>query len=502
MEEQQRPAKPAQTGVLTRRTVLAAAGAGAIGVAAARLGAAASDTVAPASPSPSGARATLDWISPLDQEGARVAHLLRRATFGATAAQLEQARTDGYAKTLDRLIETPPVQPPDLAGAEDASQTAPLQPQKLLGWWLDWMVASPTPFAERMTLFWHGHFTSDLRKVTPASPYLYWQNRTWRSFALADLGTQLHEVTIDPAMLRYLDLGSSTGRDPNENYARELMELFTMGAGTFTEDDVKAAAKALAGWREPLTKPMIDALVRRAEMRMQAPKRVPEPDAVKTGVFEANRAYRGPAYAFLGETRRWDTESLLAKILAQDATAPHIARRVITAFAVPDPADDYVARMASAYRTSGYDTKTLMRAVFTSPEFTAPVSYRALVKTPVEYMVSVAKALGASAPSDDPRLVRLMLGSGQQMGQTLYDPPTVGGWPENASWVSSSAMLARANFATAAATTARALPSAAAAHETFLDSTLSAPTLAALNAARDTRAQWAVLFASPEFQLK
>jgi len=265
---------------------------------------------------------------------------------------------------------------------------------------------------------------------------------------------------------------------------------------------VKAAAKALAGWREPLTKPMVDALVQRAEMRMQTPRRLPEPDAVKTGVFERTRAYRGPAYAYLGETRQWDTESVLAKILTRPSTAPHVARRVITAFAIPDPADDYVARMAEAYRSSGYDTRTLLRAVFTSPEFTAHASYRALVKTPVEYMVSVAKALGASAPSDDPRLVRLMLGSGQQMGQTLYDPPTVGGWPENASWISSSAMLARANFATAAATTARSLPSAASAHETFLDSTLSAPTLAALNAARDTRAQWAVLFASPEFQLK
>ncbi len=479
-----------------RRTVLRAAVAAAVGVGASRVVAAAAQPGGPAASSAPAAPAGLDWVSPLDQESARVAHLLRRATFGATAAELEQARSDGYARTVERLIETPVAQPAALDGAEGASQTSPLRPQALISWWLDWMLATPTPFAERMTLFWHGHFTSDFRKVTPQSPYLYWQNRTWRTFALADLGTQIHQVTIDPAMLRYLDLGSSTGREPNENYARELMELFTMGPQAYTEDDVKAAAKALAGWREPLTQPMVDALLVRAETRQQTLRRAPTADTVKTGVYERARAYRGPAFAFLGETRVWDTEAILAKILAQDAAAPHIARKVLTAFATPAPSGDYVARAADAYRKSGYDTKTLMREVFLSPEFAAPSSYRALVKTPIEYMVGIAKALG------DRRLVRLMVGAGQGMGQTLYDPPNVGGWPENGSWISSSAMLARANFATAAASAAKQPPSSAKAHQTLLDATLSAPTLAALNAAQGETARWAVLFASPEFQLK
>ncbi len=481
-----------------RRTVLRAAVAATAGVGVSRLVALAGEP-APSTVAGGGAQAArpgLDWISPLGDEGARVGHLLRRATFGATAAELEQARSDGYAKTVERLVETGVAEPPALAGADEASAAKPLPVGRLQQWWIQWMLVTPTPFAERMTLFWHGHFTSDFRKVTTQSPYLYWQNRTWRAHALGDLGTLLHQVTVDPAMLRYLDLGSSDARDPNENYARELMELFTMGPGAYTEDDVKAAARALAGWREPLTQPMIDALAQRAQKRGAPARRLPSADPVKTGVRDPRRAYRGPAFAYLGEARVWDTESVLAKILADDATAPFVTRKVLAAFATPAPSDAYVARLAGRFRRSGYDLKTLMRDVFRSPEFTAPAAYRALVKSPTEYMVSVAKALGGTA------LARVVAASGQGMGQTLFDPPSVAGWPENGSWISSNTMLARANFVTQATAAVKRPPSPARAHETLLDSTLSSQTLALLNAAPSDQARWAAVFLSPEFQLK
>ena len=229
----------------------------------------------------------LDWVAPLGNDAARVSHLLRRFTFGASAEELEKAQADGYARTVDRLLETKIAEPPVLAGADEASQEKPLNPGALQQWWIDWMLASPTPFAERMTLFWHGHFTSDFRKVGNQFPYLYWQNLTWRKHALADLKTMLFQVTIDPAMLRYLDLGSSTARNPNENYSRELMELFTMGPDAFTEDDVRAGATALSGWREPLTQAMVDANLRRAEMRGQTLRITPKADTVKTGDLRA-----------------------------------------------------------------------------------------------------------------------------------------------------------------------------------------------------------------------
>jgi uncharacterized protein (DUF1800 family) len=489
------PANP----VLTRRTVLAAATAAGIGVAASRLLALANEPAFTTVPI-TGTLANkegLDWVSPLSNEGARVAHLLRRATFGATQAELDQAKSDGYAKTVDRLIETPFAEPPAFPGGDEASQEKGLQIGQLQQWWLDWMISSPTPFGERMTLFWHGHFTSDFRKVTPQNPYIYWQNLTWRRNALADLRTMLMQVTIDPAMLRYLDLGNSTGRNPNENYARELMELFTMGPEAFTEDDVKAASKALAGWREPLTQAMIDAQLARAMQRGNAPKQTPKADAVKTGVFEQGRAYRGPAYAYLGETKVWNTEGVIDKILAQDATAPFIVRRVLANFVTPMPSDAYVTRLADSFRRNRYSVKQLMRDVFTSPEFTAPSAYRALIKSPVEYMVSIAKALG------DKTQTRAMLASGQSMGQTLFDPPSVGGWPENESWISSNTMLGRANHVTTAIAAMKTrVPSAMNAHETHLDGVLSPQTLKLLNEANDDKKRWSVVFASPEFQLK
>src|SRR5205814_5436195 len=130
-----------------------------------------------------------------------------------------------------------------------------------------------------------------------------------------------------------LALGTASGRSPNENYSRELIELFTRGRGACAEEDVKAAAKGLAGWREPLTQPMIDAQIKRQMERTgQAPKNTPKPDSVKTGVFDQTRAFRGPAYAFLGETKQWSTELVLDKILAQDATAPFIVRKLLTHF--------------------------------------------------------------------------------------------------------------------------------------------------------------------------
>jgi uncharacterized protein (DUF1800 family) len=335
------------------------------------------------------------------------------------------------------------------------------------------MTKSPTPFAERMTLFWHGHFTSDYRKVGTNSPAIYWQNLTWRRMALGDLKSMLLRVTPDLAMLRYLDLAASTGRAPNENYARELLELFTMGVGNYTEDDVKAAAKALAGWRLP----------NRTELTAQA------------GIFDTRRAFTG-AVTFLGKTGTFNTESIVDTILAHDATAPHLVRQLVTAFVTPAPSDAYVARLADRYRRSRYDTKSLMRDIFTSPEFVAPETYRSLIKSPTDFMVSAAKALGATNLSGTIRQY------GSALGQNMFDPPSVAGWGDGATWISSNTMLQRANFVTAALASMRIPPSAARAHERHLDSVLAQGTVNEFNLARDDKSRWFAVFASPEFQLK
>ena len=438
--------------------------------------------------------ATKDWVSPLDQPDAQVGHLLRRTTFGATKAQYDAAHADGFRRTVDRLIETPAVAPKELAGAEAASPDKPINVGALQSWWIDHVLATPTPFAERMTFFWHGHFTSDYRKVSTQNPYLYWQDLTWRKMALGGLRDMVLQVTTDPAMLRYLDLGQSTGKSPNENYSRELMELFTMGVGTFTEDDVRGGAKALAGWREPVTPAMADAQMKKALERNPKAKPI-TPDSVKTGVFVKARAYTGPV-TFLGESRQWTTEAVIDKILAQDSVAPYIATKVLREFVTPDPSDALVRRIAEGFRKSRYDTKTLMRDVLTSPEFLAPTSYRALVKSPTEFMVHVARALEA------PALSKAIVTTGAAMGQSLYDPPSVGGWPSNASWVSSANVLARVNFIVTTLTGMPKAPAFGDAHHTLVEGIVGPKTAELLNAATDDQTRWLILLASPEFQLK
>jgi uncharacterized protein (DUF1800 family) len=485
---------------IDRRSVLTAAIAGGVGVGVARL--LPWHRIVEVDPPQLTAeavatRSTLDWVSPLGDEATRVAHLLRRTSFGYTPAELEAAVADGYGRTVDRLIETPAAEPPPLPGAEETSQKKALNLQQLQQWWVDWMLKTPTPFAEHMTFFWHGHFTSDFRKVGLQEPYLYWQDLTWRRFFHSDLRTILYQVTIDPAMLRYLDLATSSGGSPNENYSRELMELFTMGPGNYTEDDVKAAAKGLAGWRLPRTKAIIDAQIEDQIKRTgQAPKVTPTADDAKTGVFEKARAYNGPDVVFLGAKKKWDTQGVLDRILEQDAVAPFITRKLLTDLVAADVDDSTVTRIADRFRKSRYDTKTLMSDVLTSPEFTSSKAYRALVKSPTELMVSAAKALEA------PQLSKLIIGSGEPQGQLLFDPPSVGGWPDNASWISSSTMLARINFVTTALSQTKKLPSAADAHAQFLDSTLSPQTLGMLNATTDDRRRWAALLCCAEFQLK
>src|SRR5260370_14085353 len=183
------PAAPSPKGS-PRRQALAAAVATGVSVGAVRLMGGTIQNIARSS------KATgTDWVSPLSRESAQVAQLLRRTTFGYTQAQLDAALSDGYAKTVDRLLETKPQEPPALAAA--ATPAGRFAPQQLQQWWGDHMLTTSTPLAERMTLFWHGHFTSDYRK-TADNTFMYWQNLTCRAWALTSLGPMLMQVTTDP----------------------------------------------------------------------------------------------------------------------------------------------------------------------------------------------------------------------------------------------------------------------------------------------------------------
>jgi uncharacterized protein (DUF1800 family) len=479
---------------VSRRTVLGAAVAGGAGIAALRvvvyprveeLLQHATGTVGGKS----------DWISPLGSEKARVAHLLRRATFGASLEELDRSASDGFSKTIDRLLESRPVQPPALTSTGDGVNDRRLNLSALQQTWVDHILSTPTPFAERMTLFWHGHFTSDYRKVGLQTPFIYWQNLTWRDMGLTDLRSMLMRVTTDPAMLRYLDLGTSTGQNPNENYSRELLELFTMGVGNYSEDDVRAAARALAGWIEPRPDRQVDVVV---DAKNNVTRKAAVYDQPTSGTFVPNRAYSygkaGPI-TFLGKKDTYDAQKLLDRILAQPATAVLIARKAYQHFVSARVDEGTVRSLADKFRSSRYDVKTLFRELFRSEAFTADSNYRGLVKAPTEFMIHVLKAVRA------PQLSRLVVQTAPGMGQALFDPPDVGGWPNNEAWISSNNVVARVNFVSAVLGQLKALPAGtdAPAH---LDTVLSPQTASLLNGAADDHARWFLALSSPEFQLK
>lgn len=470
-------------GVTGRRAVLGVALASGAGVAAARLLGASGVGQHQLNGS--------DWVSPLSGDAARVAHLLRRTSLGYTAAEFEHAASAGFRSTVDRLLEETPSPPPDfLAG--DPARGVRWTPAELQLWWIQHMLATPTPFAERLTLFWHGHFTSDLQKVGTRSPYLYWQNLTWRKMALTDLKSMLVEVTRDPAMLRYLDLATSTGTNPNENYSRELMELFTMGLH-YSEDDVRVAARALAGWIEPAPDGTVQVTL---DAKNGVVRPYPLYHTQKAGRFNPRRAAKAEPAMFLGKTRSWDTESVIDQILAQPWTARFIAGKVASEFLSTQPDGGLVNWLGDRFRASRYDLKTLFRDLFTSDAFVADQSYRALVKSPTEYMVGVLKALGA------PQLARAVIPGGANMGQILFSPPDVGGWPRNEAWISSNNVLARVNFVTGVLRALKSLPASADAPQRHLDGVLGPRTAAQLRSTTSDHQRWLSIFAGPEFQLK
>jgi len=481
-EQADLPAPQPRRGI-TRRQALAAAVATGVGVGAVRLLGGSIQNLA----KPKGS--AMDWVSPLGSESARVMQLLRRTSFGYTGTQLESALSDGFDRTVDRLIETKPVEPPPLAPASTpGGRFAVAQLQQ---WWIDHMLGTSTPFAERMTLFWHGHFTSDYRKVGDDT-FMYWQNLTWRRMSMTDLRSMLMQVTTDPAMLRYLDLATSTGQNPNENYSRELVELFAMGPGNYTEEDVRQSAKALAGWQQPPPDSYATVTVDKAN---SVTRRLPVYSTQKAGVFNPKRAFKG-SVTYLSVSGQLDTQGVIDRILAQPATAQFIAGRVAQHFVAANPDAGYIRTLADSFRRSKYDMKTLMRAVFTSPQFAAS-SYRTLVKSPAEFTLHAARALGLSNAS------KLIASAGAGMGQSLFDPPDVGGWPNNESWISSNTVVERVNFVTAALGQLKtSVPAASDAARVHLDGVLGPQTAALLNQAADDRARWFITLASPEFQLK
>jgi len=484
---------------LTRRQALGLAAGGAAGAAGLRLvtlhpwgGGSSAGTAASASAG--GANGA--WASPLGS-GPRplAAHLLRRAGLGYSPQELDAAAKLSYSDLVDKLVSTKAEQPAALPAEQR------FQYQMVSRWWLQHMATTAAPLPERMTLFWHGHFTSDFRKAN-ALPFVYQQNQLYRRLGTGDLRSLLLGVVYDPLMIRYLDLDQSTAKAPNENFSREVMELYTLGAGNYTEQDVREGARALSGIRFVLLDSGGAPLQLPRRMGMTAKEYAQQlAQLIDAGATFAGRlqprVHDTGTKTYLGRTGNLGPDEVVDTLLAQPSCAPFIATKALTYFCTPSPSKDLVTRVANQFRSSKYDVKTLLRAIFTSSEFTDPSSYRSLVRSPVDYTVATMRAL------QRPQLVPQAMAAGATMDQVLYDPPTVAGWPVNAGWVSSSAWLARVNFAqTVVAQRGVTLPDVTAGLHAQLDGVVGPDTASVLNHAATDADRWYALLSSPEFQLK
>ena len=367
----------------------------------------------------------------LDAADAR--HLLARTGFGATldeaAALAPLSRVQAVDKILDgarREAATPG--PEWLAAKEpafpvltglDADARKALQDktnaraQELKAWWYGEMLATPSPITERMTLFWHNHFTSSLRKSR--SPVLHYrQNALLRREGLGNFATLLREVSRDPVMLDYLDNRLNRWERPNENFARELLELFTLGEGHYSERDIKEAARAFTGWTTD-----------RERERFVDNVRIHDPDS-KT---------------FLGRTGRFDGDDILKIILQQPRVAEFVTEKLWREFVSPTPDAKEVKRLAAIFRDGNYEIKPLMRALLTSDAFWAAKNRGELIKSPVEFLVGTVRFF-KETPADGDALARYS----RRFGQDVFDPPNVKGWPGHTAWISTDSLLAREQF--------------------------------------------------------
>ncbi len=356
-------------------------------------------------------------------------HLLNRAGFAASIDDIDAFAGLSRSEAADRLLggTTSEVLTPAPAWANDfvpprhiramgeEERRAFLRDQRdkgleLRSWWLSEMLVTPSPLTEKMVLFWHNHFVSSLQKVrSPA--LMYRQHMLLRRHAFGYFGDFLHDIARDPAMVIYLDSASNRKGQPNENFAREVMELFTLGEGNYAEQDIKEAARAFTGWS-------IDQ---------------------ETGEF----MFRAPAHdegikTVLGRSGSLDGDAVIDILLAQPQTAEFIVSKLWREFVSPTPDPIEIKRIARMFRDNRYSIRVTLRALLVSDAFYAPRNRAALIKSPVELIIGTLRQFRFETGAVTPFAL-----AARQLGQDLFAPPNVRGWRGGEAWINGATLLAR-----------------------------------------------------------
>ncbi|HMJ78813.1 MAG TPA: DUF1800 domain-containing protein [Iamia sp.] len=353
----------------------------------------------------------------MDFTRADVAHLLRRAGFGGTTAEIDALmERDSWAAVVDRVLDTSANPPDVIPEAVENRKDQWYGPWvSSVQYWMDRMATSPTPIVEKMTLFWHGVFVSSVEKMV--TRLMFKQVKTYRALALGDLHELAQAMATTPAMLIYLDNESNRVGNPNENFARELMELFLLGQGHYTEADVVDMARAWTGHGFD--------------------------SEGETYIWYPGRHDNGQKTIW-GITRSWDGPETITEMVRgskQPACARFIATKLWAFLAGPAPAPTVIDALAAAFVAADMEIEELVRAIFLRPEFRTPAVKTGLLRSPVEWMVATMRALDLPANVARPEWFV------ERAGQYLYAPPNVGGWRGNEGWIATSTTWGRGSFA-------------------------------------------------------
>ncbi len=363
-------------------------------------------------------------MAPPSWDRKRAAHLYRRAGFGGTPEELDRAVSLGREGAVSHLVDYDAISTSDLDayldlfGFDLEGSTEALRDEKryfLPRWWFLRMQHGPRPLQEKMTLFWHNHFATSINKVF-FPELMYAQNQIFRNLAMGRFGDLLLAVSRDPAMLIWLDNVSNVKDAPNENFAREVMELFTMGHGNYTQADVTEAARALTGWT-------LDYYDPRGRF-----------------YFEPEYHDSGPK-VFLGNRGAFKGEDIVDILAARPETAAFITAKLARSFLGSDPSAALAQDLRDLFASSAGDIREIVRRIFLSDDFDQTADAPDMIKSPIELVVGAYRSLGAESDAVD------YMNFSNAMGQVPFFPPNVAGWKGGRTWIQTQAYINRIGFA-------------------------------------------------------
>lgn len=389
------------------------------------------------------------------------AHLLNRAGFGGTPEHVGALHKLGCERAVDAFLDgklpfatkqSPPSRPAwldgetdpeeeeikekiqalrgkrpkanDLTGEQQAEERRKLQRMirqivstrsiELNKWWFETLCTTEHPLKEKITLFWHGHFVSSLEKVR-APKLMLEQNELFRKMGMGDSRELTRRMARNPAMVLYLDLNNSRAEKPNENYARELLELFTLGEGHYTENDIKEAARAFTG------------------LRLNR----------ETNEVSFNpRAHDKGSKTFLGKAGKHGADDIVEIIFSTDRASEFLSHKLLRYFVIDTPPDDLVNQLAAELRRNDFNIRRTLRTLFLSAEFYSRPFLRGRIKSPVEFLVQISRQLELDRIPE-----KLAVRGQRDLGQILFRPPNVAGWPGGKRWINTNTLLNRYNLA-------------------------------------------------------